>query len=195
MAVKINLLDWRTELKNQRKQQFVAMIAMGGLLAVVGVGLVYYGVSNAIDHQKARNDFLRAQIVEMEAKIKEIEELEKVKQNLLARMKVIEELQASRAAMVHFFDEIVNTLPEGVYLRSLKQQGAAVTVDGVAESNNRVSTYMKNIESSAWFADPKLVVINTRDVNKRRQSEFQLQFKNLTRSKPNTKSGDDDTVE
>ncbi|MBI3171769.1 MAG: PilN domain-containing protein, partial [Hydrocarboniphaga effusa] len=103
-----------------------------------------------------------------------------------ARMKVIEELQASRSAMVHFFDEIVNTLPDGVYIKTLKQQGVAVTVDGVAKSNGRVSAYMKNIESSTWFADPKLVVINTRDANKRRQSEFQLQFKNLTKGKPDT---------
>ncbi len=86
--------------------------------------------------------------------------------------------------MVHFFDEILNTLPEGVYIRSLKQGGASVTILGVAESNNRVSAYMKNIESSRWFAEPKLVVINTKDVNRRRQSEFQLTFKNLTRQKP-----------
>lgn len=187
MAVKINLLDWRTERKKLREQQFGAMVAAGALVAALGVGLAYFNVSESIDYQRQRNDFLRQQIAEMEKKIKEIEELEKVKQNLLARMKVIEELQASRSAMVHFFDEVVATLPEGVYIKLLKQTDAAVTVDGVAESNNRVSTYMKNIESSAWFADPKLVVINTKDVGKRRQSEFTLQFKNLTRGKPGGK--------
>ena len=184
MAVKINLLDWRTELNNLRKQQFLAMLGLGAALAVGGVGIVTYGVSDAITYQQERNSFLQAQIAEMDKKIKEIEELEKVKANLLARMKVIEELQASRAAMVHFFDEILNTLPEGVYIKSLRQTGASVTIDGVAESNNRVSAYMKNIESSRWFAEPKLVVINTKDVNKRRRSEFQLQFKNLTQQKP-----------
>ena len=184
MAVKINLLDWRTELNNLRKTQFFAMLGLGTALAVGGVGVVYYGVQGAIDHQRERNAFLEQQIVEMDKKIKEIEELEKVKANLLARMKVIEELQASRAAMVHFFDEILNTLPEGVYIKSLRQSGAGVTVEGVAESNNRVSAYMKNIESSRWFAEPRLVVINTKDVAKRRQSEFQMQFKNLTRQKP-----------
>jgi type IV pilus assembly protein PilN len=184
MAVKINLLDWRTELSTLRKNQFFAMLGTGAAIAVVGVGIVWYGVTGAIEHQQERNRFLQAQIAEMDKKIKEIEELEKVKANLLARMKVIEQLQASRAAMVHFFDEILNTLPEGVYLKSLKQNGASVTIDGVAESNNRVSAYMKNIESSRWFAEPKLVVINTKDVNKRRRSEFQLQFKNLTQQKP-----------
>jgi type IV pilus assembly protein PilN len=184
MAVKINLLDWRTELNTLRKNQFFATLGIGAALAVGAIGVVYYGVSSAIEYQQERNRFLTAQITEMDKKIKEIEELEKVKANLLARMKVIEELQASRAAMVHFFDEILNTLPEGVYIKSLKQAGAAVTILGVAESNNRVSAYMKNIESSRWFAEPRLVVINTKDVNKRRQSEFQLTFKNLTRQKP-----------
>jgi len=186
MAVHINLLDWRTELKTIRQQQFFAMLGLGALLAIGGIGVVHYGVSSAVDHQRERNRFLEAQIVEMDKKIREIEELEKVKANLLARMKVIEELQASRAAMVHFFDEILNTLPEGVYIKSLRQAAAGVTIEGVAESNNRVSAYMKNIEASRWFADPKLVVINTKDVAKRRQSEFQMQFKNLTRQKPPT---------
>jgi type IV pilus assembly protein PilN len=195
MAVKINLLDWRTELSNFRKQQFAAMMVLGAIVSAGGVGAVTWGVSNAIDHQRERNDFLRGQIAEMDKKIKEIEELEKVKASLLARMKVIEELQASRAAMVHFFDEVVNTLPEGVHIKSLRQSGAAVTIDGVAESNNRVSSYMKNIESSRWFADPKLVIINTKDVNKRRQSEFQLQFKNLTNAKPDAKGGGTEELE
>ena len=184
MAVKINLLDWRSELTTLRQTQFFTMLGGGAFAAILGVFIVWYGVTSAIDYQRDRNRFLEAQIAEMDKKITEIEELEKVKANLLARMKVIEELQASRAAMVHFFDEILNTLPEGVYIKSLKQSGAGVTVEGVAESNNRVSAYMKNIESSRWFADPRLVVINTKDVSKRRQSEFQMQFKNLTRQKP-----------
>jgi type IV pilus assembly protein PilN len=184
MAVKINLLDWRTEVSNFRQQQFLAMLMLGGALAAGGVGMVWYGVTDAIDFQRQRNAFLKGQIAEMDKKIKEIEELEKVKANLLARMKVIEELQASRTAMVHFFDEVLNTLPDGVYIRTLKQSGTSVTIDGVAESNGRVSAYMKNIESSRWFAEPRLVVINTKDVAKRRQSEFQLRFRNLTKEKP-----------
>ena len=192
MAVKINLLDWRTELNNVRKQQFAALMIAGAVISAGGVGAVTWGVDEAIDFQKQRNEFLRGQIAEMEKKIKEIEDLEKVKSNLLARMKVIEELQASRAAMVHFFDEILNTLPDGVYLKSLKQSGPNVTVEGIAESNGRVSAYMKNIESSKWFAEPKLIVINTREVSKRRQADFTLQFKNLTKAKPGSGDQDDD---
>jgi type IV pilus assembly protein PilN len=184
MAVKINLLDWRTELSTFRQQQFLAMLGLGFVVAAGSVFMVSVGVQGAIEHQQERNAFLQGQIAEMDKKIKEIEELEKVKANLLARMKVIEELQASRTAMVHFFDEILNTLPDGVYIKTMKQQGAAVTIEGVAESNGRVSAYMKNIESSRWFTEPRLVVINTKDVNRRRQSEFTLQFKNLTKEKP-----------
>lgn len=195
MAVKINLLDWRTELSNFRQQQFIAMLGLGFAVAAGSVFMVRTGVQGAIEHQQERNAFLSGQIAEMDKKIKEIEELEKVKANLLARMKVIEELQASRAAMVHFFDEVLNTLPDGVYIKSLKQQGAAVTVEGVAESNGRVSAYMKNIESSQWFTEPRLVVINTKDVNKRRQSEFTLQFKNLTKQKPGAAAGGEEVTE
>jgi type IV pilus assembly protein PilN len=195
MAVKINLLDWRTELSNFRQQQFLAMLMLGAALAAGGVGMVWFGVTDAIDFQRERNAFLQNQIAEMDKKIKEIEELEKVKANLLARMKVIEELQASRTAMVHFFDEVLNTLPDGVYIKGLKQAGPAVTIDGVAESNGRVSAYMKNIESSRWFTEPRLIVINTKDVAKRRQAEFQLQFKNLTKEKPGAKGGDDEGLQ
>ena len=172
MAVKINLLDWRTELGTLRRQQYLAMLGAGVVAAVIGVMAVVYGVDSAIEFQQQRNEFLRGQIAEMEKKIKEIEEIEKVKANLLARMKVIEELQASRAAMVHFFDEMLNTLPDGVYIRSLRQNATSVSIEGTAESNGRVSAYMKNIESSKWFAEPKLVVINTKDVGRRRQAEF-----------------------
>jgi len=183
MAIKINLLDWRTEFNQLRQKQFLTMLGAGVVAAALGVGLVVWGVDGAIDFQKQRNEFLRGQIAEMEKKIKEIEEIEKVKANLLARMRVIEELQASRAAMVHFFDEILKTLPDGVYIKSLKQSGTSVAIEGVAESNGRVSAYMKNIESSKWFSEPKLVVINTKDVGRRRQADFSLQFKNLTKAK------------
>ncbi|MCI0749244.1 MAG: PilN domain-containing protein [Nevskiales bacterium] len=184
MAIKINLLDWRTELNKLRERQFISLLVFSALLALTGLGGATFLVSDAVDLQTARNGFLKNQIAEVEKKIQEIEELEKVKASLLGRMQIIEELQASRSAMVHFFDEVVNTLPDGVYIKSIKQKGAEVTVAGMAESNGRVSAYMKNIESSEWFADPKLVVIKTVDLNKRRQSEFQLKFSNLTSRKP-----------
>lgn len=183
MTTHINLLDWRKARREKRKQDFVASIGLG--VAVAG-GLVAAGwmlVNGQLAHQEARNNFLRAEIKEMDKQLTEIQELERVRSNLIARMRVIEELEASRTASVHFFDEIVNTLPEGVNLTSLKQQGANVTLDGIAESNGRISTYMKNLDASPWFTDPRLVVIKTDEKDQRRQAQFTLQVKRLTQPK------------
>lgn len=184
---RINLLDWRAQKREQRKKQFVALLIAGVLVAAAIFGSGYLGMQGALDNQEARNAYLKQEIVEVDRKIKEIEELERVKNNLLSRMRVIEELQASRSATVHFFDEIVNTLPEGVSLTSIKQSGTAVTIEGTAESNGRVSTYMKNLEGSQWFRDPRLVVIKTSDKNALRRSDFTLQVKNLTKAAPGAK--------
>ena len=183
MTTHINLLDWRKARRERRKKEFIA--TMGAGVAVAG-GLVLAGwmlVSGQLEYQQARNEYLRVQIKEMDQKIKEIQELERVRSNLLARMRVIEELQASRSASVHFFDELVNTLPEGVSLTGVKQQGGLVSLDGIAVSNGRISTYMKNLDASPWFADPRLVVIKTSETGPRRKATFQLQVKRLTKPK------------
>lgn len=179
---KINLLDWRAQRREQRKQRFFVMLGIAVAAAVLIFGAGYLTMSNAISLQNDRNTYLQQQIADVDQKIKEIQELEKVKNNLLARMRVIEELQASRSATVHFFDELVNTLPEGVTLTSIKQSGPLVTVEGAAESNGRVSTYMKNLEASPWFDDPRLVVIKTSETGSQRRSDFTLQVKNLTKA-------------
>ncbi|MFP5357771.1 MAG: PilN domain-containing protein [Gammaproteobacteria bacterium] len=182
MSTRINLLDWRQERRERRKKQFFALLAMG-VVGAAGIGLsVMMLVSAAVDQQKARNQYLKREITEIDRKIREIEDLERTKANLLARMRVIEELQGSRAATVHFFDEIVNTLPEGVNLTFVKQQGTNVTIEGLAESNSRVSTYMKNLDASPWFDDPRLVIIKSSEGGGRRQSQFTLQVKNLTKA-------------
>src|SRR5437762_2759585 len=151
--VKINLLDWRQGLREKRRKRFFAVLILSALAAMLTV-LAGVGVLNQrVDHQKARNELLRKEIADLDKQIVEIQELEKVKANLLARMRVIEKLQATRSAMVHFFDEIVNTLPEGVYLTTMRQQSDEVAIDGIAESNGRISTYMKNLKNSSWFAE------------------------------------------
>lgn len=180
MATRINLIDWRTARRERNKQQFYALLGLAFAVSAAVVLGGYAVMSARIAHQQQRNDFLRAQIAELDKQIKEIQDLEKVKQNLLARMRVIEQLQASRSATVHFFDEVVNTVPEGVYLTAIKQNGASVTIDGVAESNGRVSTYMKSLDASHWFADPRLIVIKTGERNRLRESQFQLQVRRLT---------------
>jgi type IV pilus assembly protein PilN len=160
------------------------VLAAATVLAATGF------TERAIDEQNARNDYLKREIAEADRKIKEIEDLERVKKSLISRMRVIEQLQASRTATVHFFDELVTTLPEGVNLISVKQAGEKVTIEGLAESNGRVSTYMKNLDESPWFTDPRLVVIKTDPGNARgRKSSFTLEVSNLTRAQTDADAG------
>lgn len=183
--IRINLLDWRQARRDLRKKQFLTLLGLG---AIASAALVLLGVltaSGAVAHQNERNDYLQKQITETDQKITEIQDLEKTKANLLARMRVIEELQASRTATVHFFDEVVNTLPDGVSLTSLKQTGASVSLTGVAESTGRISTYLKNLEASNWFANPGLLEIKTFEKDKQRKAEFSLKVSN--RTQPQTK--------
>lgn len=182
MATRINLLDWRGERRARLKKQFLGLLGLGLLASVAVVGLAYLSMLQAVDSQQGRNKFLTAQIAELDEQIKEIQALEKTKQELLQRMRVIEQLQQSRSATVHFFDEIVNSLPDGIYLTSIRQTGQNVSILGVAESSGRVSTYLKNLDSSPWFKDPKLVVIKTGEKNKQRNSEFELSVTNLTKA-------------
>lgn len=179
---KINLLDWRSSRRVKRKQQFMVLLALGGIISAAAVLASYLAIDLAVSHQQARNAYLQQQIAEMDKQIKEIQELQKTKSNLLARMRVIEQLQQSRSATVHFFDEIINTLPDGVFLTGIKQNGNNVTLDGVAESNGRISAYMKNLDGSPWFKDPRLVVIRTGTQGRVRNAEFQLQVTNLTKA-------------
>ncbi|WP_029889077.1 PilN domain-containing protein [Polycyclovorans algicola] len=192
MALRINLLDWRAERRERRKRQFFQMLALGGLAGVMIGGGMYLHASGAVEHQRERNQYLTQQVAEIDQKIKEIESLERTRDNLLARMRVIETLQSSRSASVHFFDEVVETLPEGVSLTLLRQQGEQVTIEGVADSNGRVSAYMKNLDASEWFEDPRLVVIRATEAGRGRASEFTLQVKSLTRA---TASADDEEAE
>ncbi|WP_295685490.1 PilN domain-containing protein [uncultured Nevskia sp.] len=182
MTTRINLLDWRAARRARRRQEFLTMVGLGVGAAVALLGLGYVTITGAVEHQQNRNQYLTAQIKDLDKQIKEIEELEKVKANLVSRMNVIQQLQESRSATVHFFDEIVNTLPDGIYPNSIKQSGQNVTIEGVAESSGRISAYLKNLDSSPWFKDPKLVVIKTGEKNRQRNSDFTLQVTNLTKA-------------
>lgn len=184
MALRINLLDWRAERRERRRLQFFWLLgAAAGAAVLTGAG-GWWIAESAVTGQQARNTYLKQQIVEIDQKIKEIQDIERTRDNLLARMRVIESLQANRTASVHFFDEIVSTLPDGVNLTALKQQGSQVTLEGIADSNGRVSAYLKNLDASIWFEDPRLIVIRTTDAGQRRASEFTLQVKARVQPKP-----------
>lgn len=181
MATHINLLDWRGERRERRLQDFKKQMVAGAVIGVALAGLWWLHAGAVLAEQEARNDMLRAEIQRLDREIEEIAELERVQENLLARMEVIDQLQASRSATVHFFDQLVATVPDGVHLQRLQQRGEEVTIEGLAESNARVSSYMKNLEASVWFDNPRLVVIRSaqRDADRLRQSQFTLRVKVL----------------
>ena len=147
----INLLPWREELRQEQKKQFGLMVAMTLVLAAAIVGLIHFQMQAKIDYQLSRNRFLNQEIAKVDEEIKEIAELQKVRRSLIERMEVIQDLQASRPSIVHLFTEIVSTVPNGVYLQTLAQTGSNLLIKGEAESNARVSTYMRNLSASEWL--------------------------------------------
>lgn len=173
---RINLLPWREDLRKQRQQRFL----MTMLLSLLVAAAVMFGwrllVTSQIDYQKQRNEFLRAEIRKVDELLKEIEELDKVKARILARMQVIQDLQARRPEAVHLMDELVTTMPEGVHLDSITQTGQKVNLKGRAQSNARVSALMRNAEASPWLEKPNLQVVQNKGQDKDATlSEFSLQ--------------------
>jgi type IV pilus assembly protein PilN len=157
----INLLPWREALAKERKRQFAVVAAGSAMLSALVLVYIHIHIATLITDQGARNTFLEGQIVEVEKQIKEIESLEADKQNLLARMKIIQTLQASRPEIVHLFQEVAQTIPEGVYLTNLNVTGKNLKIEGVAESNANVSALMRNIDTAAWMTGPILDVIDS----------------------------------
>lgn len=173
----INLLPWREELRQEQKKQFLTMAVMTGILALAIWGLIHVQMQSKIDYQLSRNTFMTSEIKKLDDEIKEIRELQKVRRSLIERMEVIQDLQASRPSIVHLFTEIVSSVPNGVYLESLSQTGNNLLINGEAESNARVSTYMRNLSASEWLKDPNLTVIEIEDITVNRISTFTLTVK------------------
>ncbi|PNS07348.1 PilN domain-containing protein [Solilutibacter silvestris] len=156
---RINLLPWRAERRRQRKQQFTMMLGVAALAGLLLSGLIWIYYNGQISGQQDRNTYLQGQISELDRQIAEIKELDEKKADLLRRKQAIEELQSNRFQMVHLFDSVVRTLPDGIVLTQLKQEGDMLTIDGRSESNARVAMYMRNIEGSGWMISPDINVI------------------------------------
>ncbi|HXZ93991.1 MAG TPA: PilN domain-containing protein [Burkholderiales bacterium] len=182
-AIRINLLPHREERRKRSRTHFAVLGAMTFVLGLVIVGAVHIVNAQRISAQDDRNTFLKGEIAKLDKQIADIKKLKDEIQSLLARKQVIETLQADRAQTVHLLDQLVRQMPEGVYLKSIKQKGLAVNLVGYAQSNARVSTLMRNIESSPWLEKPELVEIKATTVNKQRVSEFNLNL-SLKRLKP-----------
>jgi type IV pilus assembly protein PilN len=171
---KINLLPWRAERRKQRQQEFLTMLGVAGAVgALISILIVMYYVGQ-IKGQTNRNAYLTEQISQLDKQIAEIAELDKKKAGLLRRKQVIEELQASRSQMVHLFDELARTIADGTQITSLAQNGNDLTLLGRAQSNARVSSYMRNLEASGWMENPSLDIIELRGSDPGLPNEFSL---------------------
>ncbi len=160
---KINLLPWRAERRTQRQREFYGMLGLAAAAGLVLSFLIWFHYNQQISGQNTRNEFVKAEIAKVEEQIVQIEALDKQKDRLLARKKVIEQLQANRSQMVHLFDSLVRTIPDGVALANIKQEGEVLTLEGRSQSNARVSTYMRNLESSGWMTNPDLSIIEAKE--------------------------------
>ncbi|MEY2866265.1 MAG: PilN domain-containing protein [Arenimonas sp.] len=174
---KINLLPWREERRKSQQRQFNGMLGLAAVAGLVLSALVYLYYSGQVTGQNQRNELLRQEIAAVEVKIKEIEELDKRKESLLARKKVIEELQGKRYEMVSLFTELAKTIADGAQISTIRQSGPDLVIQGRAQSNARVSSYMRNIMASPVVSDPDLTVIEARGGDRALPYEFILNAK------------------
>jgi len=181
--IRINLLPHREEARKAKRQHFYLMVGAAACLAGLVVFLGYTIINGYIANQASANDFLKAEIAVLDKQLAEIKLLKEKTQALLARKQVIEDLQRDRSETVYLLSELVKQVPEGVYLKSLKQDGAKVNITGYAQSNARVSALMRNLEASSWLENPQLIEVKAVVLNGRRSNEFAMNFM-LTRTQP-----------
>lgn len=178
---RINLLPWREEERKRQNIEFGIMAGAAAMMALLVVAAIYMFFDDRMNYQGQRNSFLQDEIAVLNSKLETIKGLEEKKQSLLDRMNVIQELQGSRPDTVHLFEELVTTIPEGIWLTSIIQSGNSLNVEGTTESNARVSAYMRNLSESEWLANPKLETIQKGAEGK--SSDFKLSLEQFV---PNT---------
>lgn len=175
--IRINLLPHREEKRLAQKRQMALLAGAVVAIAILAILLGYTAIAGMIEYQKSNNDYLKSEITKLDKEIEEIKALKEKTNSLLDRKKVVEELQANRSESVHLLDQLVRQLPDGLYLKSVKQTGKVVNIQGYAQSNARVSTLMRNLEASPWLESPDLVEIKAATVNNARVNEFSLNVK------------------
>jgi type IV pilus assembly protein PilN len=178
--IRVNLLPHRAEKRKARQLQFVLLSIISVVLGAVLVGFVHVAISTQISYQERRNTYLKQEIAVLDKQIEEIKKLREQTQALLARKTVVENLQSTRSDVVHLLDQMLRILPDGVYLKSLKQTGYKISIVGFAQSSARVSTLMRSIEDSPWLDTPMLIEVHATTSGSTRLSEFSLYF-NLTK--------------
>ncbi len=174
---RINLLPWRAERRKQREREFFAHLGLAAVGGVVLVVIWAMWMNMRISNQNQRNAMLKTQIHQLDERIAQIKDLEKVRDHLLARKRIIEKLQADRSKMVHLFDELVKTIPPSVRLTSVEQKGDSIKIKGVAQSNASVADYMRNLEASPWMTEVQLGRIDNKHGDSRTPYVFDLSMK------------------
>ena len=174
---RINLLPWRDERREEQRKEFYVILGMVAAAGLVCVLLGHLVLDAKISGQEARNNYLTSNIRQLDEKVDEIKELKKRRSELLDRMRVIQDLQGNRPLIVRIFDEVVRVIPEGVFFKSLNRKGETLTVLGVAESNNRVSSLMRNLDSSDWFRNPNLKAVRAAPSYGEQANEFDMKAK------------------
>ena len=178
--IRINLLPHRAEKRKAKQNQFIAFSVISIALGAAIVGFVHVAIMAQIDNQERRNAYLNKEIVVLDKQIDEIKKLREQTKSLLDRKAVVENLQSTRADVVHLMDQMLRILPDGVYLKSLKQTGNKISLIGYAQSNARVSTLMRSIADSPWLETPTLIVITATGTGGARLNEFSLVFNLVT---------------
>lgn len=174
--IRINLLPHREEKRKSRQKQFAILAGFAAAIGLAVAGLLWVVFDAQITNQQGRNKYLTDEIVKLDKQIEEIKRIREETASLLAKKQVVEALQSNRSEPVYLLDQLLRQLPEGLYLKSFKQTGAKISVTGYAQSNARVSAFMRNIEASPYLGNPNLVEIKAVTVNNQRANEFILDF-------------------
>ncbi len=186
--IRINLLPHREEKRALRQKQFLVMAGLSAAFGLALAGLIWVALDQQLENQKGRNKYLGDEIAKLEKQIDEIHKIREETQALLSKKQVVEGLQSNRSEPVYLLDQMLRQLPEGLYLKSIKQTGTKVNVTGYAQSNARVSAFMRNIQASPYLENPELVEIKAVEINKQRANEFSLNF-SIKRAKADEKGG------
>jgi type IV pilus assembly protein PilN len=171
---KINLLPWRQAYREEKKREFIGVIVGVALVAALGAYAWVSSVQSAIENQNLRNQMLNQEIAKLDAQVKEISEIKKVRDDLLARIKVITDLEGTRPVIVRYFDELARAIPDGVWISSAERKGKVVTIEGVAESYNRIASFLRNLEASDWYASHNLISMDAAPEEGEDASKFKM---------------------
>jgi type IV pilus assembly protein PilN len=171
---KINLLPWRQVYREEKKREFLGVIAVVFVVAALGAYAWVSSVETSIENQNSRNRLLEQEITKLDAQVKENSELKKVRDDLLARIKVIQDLEGTRPVIVRYFDDFARAIPDGVYVTMMDKKGTSITIEGIAESYNRVASFMRNLDASDWFAAPNLTSVTAAPEAGEQASKFKM---------------------